>query len=156
MSLRISGSVEAGAAWPHTCPVEVRLRNEGSEPLVVCRRLAIGYRESDGRELFADVHPPGSEEVVSRTKKIYDRDPPPPEDYVPLSPGKELTGSFDLLRWYALPGPGSYELEIFYEGDGRGAPAVEGILRGVHRSGRLTFQLPIASSFACDQPPVSE
>jgi hypothetical protein len=97
-----------GARWPDTCPVSVRLRNAGDAPLVVCRRLAPGYRESDGRELFADVHPPGAADVVSRIKKLYDRDPPAPDDYAALAPGEELEGGFDLLRWYALTGPGAY------------------------------------------------
>jgi hypothetical protein len=139
--LEVSAAVDGDARWPETCPVSVRLRNAGDAPLVVCGRLAPGYREADGRELFADVHPPGSPEVVSRMKKLYDRDPPAPEDYVALGPGEELATAFDLLRWYALPGPGDYELEVFYEGDGRGAPPVEGRLGGVHASPRFPFTL---------------
>ena len=104
--IELRAAVDDDAEWPHTCPVSVRLRNAGDAPLVVCRRLAPGYRESDGRELFADVHPPGSPEVVSRIKKLYDRDPPTPDEYVALAPGEELAGGFDLMRWYALPGPG--------------------------------------------------
>ena len=140
--LELRASVDGDAHWPDTCPVSVRLRNAGDSPVRVCRRLAPGYRESDGRELFADVHPPGASDVVSRIKKLYDRDPPEPEEYVALPPGEELTGAFDLLRWYALPGPGDYELEVFYEGDGRGTPAIEGLARGVHASPRTPFSLP--------------
>jgi hypothetical protein len=140
--LEVSAAVDAGARWPDTCPVSVTLRNNGEAPVVVCRRLAAGYREADGRELFAEVHPPGSDEVVSRMKRIYDRDPPSPDDYGPLAPGEELTAGFDLLRLYALRGPGDYELVAYYEGDGRGAPAVEGVLHGVHASPRVPFTLP--------------
>jgi hypothetical protein len=140
--LEVRAAVDADARWPHTCPVTVWLRNAGDAPLVVCRRLAPGYRETEGRELFADVHPPGSPEVVSRMKKLYDRDPPAPEDYVTLPPGQELASGFDLLRWYALPGPGAFELEVFYEGDGRGTPHVDGVLSGVHASPRVPFTLP--------------
>jgi hypothetical protein len=140
--LELRAAVDGSARWPHTCPVSVVLRNAGDEPLVVCRRLAPGYREADGRELFADVHPPGSPDVLSRMKKIYDRDPPAPEDYVPLPPGEELSTEFDLMRWYALPGPGEYELEVFYEGDGPGTPPVDGIARGVYASPRTPFTLP--------------
>jgi hypothetical protein len=140
--LELQASVDAGAQWPDTCPVSVRLRNASDSPLVVCRRLAPGYRESDGRELFADVHPRDATDVVSRIKKLYERDPPEPEDYVALAPGEELTGAFDLMRWYALPGPGEYELEVFYEADGRGTPDVEGLARGVHASPRTPFTLP--------------
>jgi hypothetical protein len=141
-ALELLASVDGDAEWPYTCPVSVRLRNAGGAPLLVCRRLAPGYREADGRELFADVHPPGADDVVSRIKKLYDRDPPAPEDYVALAPGEELEGGFDLLRWYALPGPGDYELEVFYEGDGRGTPRLEGLAHGVHASPRTPFTLP--------------
>jgi hypothetical protein len=140
--LQVSAAVGAHARWPTTCPVRVRLRNAGPEPLVVCRRLAVGYRRSDGRELFADVFAPGSDEVVSRMTKLYDRDPPSVDDYGPLAPGEELATEFDLLRWYGLPGPGSYDLEVYYEGDGEGTPSVPGVLGGVHSSGRVPFDLP--------------
>ena len=141
-ALELRAAVGDDAEWPHTCPVSVLLRNAGDAPLVVCRRLAPGYRESDGRELFADVHPPGSPEVVSRIKKLYDRDPPSPDEYVALAPGEELAGGFDLMRWYALSGPGDYELEVFYEGDGPGTPDIDGLARGVHASPRTPFTLP--------------
>ena len=141
-ALQVSATVAAGARWPETCQVDVRVRNAGDGPVVVCRRLAPGYAQTDGRELFAAVHPPGADEVVSRVTKLYDRDPPSPDDYGPLAPGEELLGSFDLLRWYAVPGPGAYELEVFYEADGRGTPEVDGVVRGVHGSGRVPFELP--------------
>jgi hypothetical protein len=139
--LLVTASVADGARWPDTCRVDVRVRNAGDATLVVCRRLAPGYAEADGRELYAEVHPPGADDVVSRMTRIYDRDPPSPDEYGPLAPGDELAGSFDLLRWYALPGPGAYELEVFYEADGRGTPHVDGVVRGVHGSGRVAFEL---------------
>ncbi len=105
MSLAVEASVGPDARWPTTIPVHVRIRNDGEAPVRVARRLAVGYRGSDGRELFAEVHPPGSDELVSRQTKLYDRDPAKPEEYVPLAPGEELATDFDLIRWYALPGP---------------------------------------------------
>ena len=140
--LTVLAAVAGDARWPTTARVDVRVRNDGAEPVKVARRLAVGYRETDGRELFAEVHPRGSDEVVSRMTKLYDRDPPVPEEYVALAPGEQLATSFDLLRWYALPGPGDYELEVFYEGDGMLAPMVEGAARGVHGSGRVPLDLP--------------
>jgi hypothetical protein len=139
--LEVTAAVDPAARWPESCPVSVALRNSGEAPVIVCRRLAVGYREADGRELFADVFRPGREGVVSRMTRIYDRDPPSVDDYGPLDPGDELSASFDLLRWYALPGPGDYELVVFYEGDGTGTPPVDGVLPGLHASGRVPFTL---------------
>ena len=127
MSLAVEASVGPDARWPTTIPVHVRIRNDG---------------DPHGRELFAEVHPPGSDELVSRQTKLYDRDPAKPEEYVPLAPGEELATDFDLIRWYALPGPGSYELQVFYEGDGMLAPQVDGAARGIYASGRVPFDLP--------------
>ena len=140
--LQVSAAVVGEPRWPTICEVAVRLRNGGGEPLVVCGRLAVGYRETDGRELFVEVHPPGSDEVVSRMTKLYDRDPPAPEDYVTLAPGEELATTFDVMRWHAIPGPGAYELEVLYDGDAPDAPAVPGAVRGLHGSGRVPFDLP--------------
>ena len=142
MSLQVAAAVVGRPRWPTICEVTVRLRNAGDEPLVVCGRLAVGYRETDGRELFLEVHPPGSDEVVSSMTRLYDRDPPAPEDYVALAPGEELETTFDLMRWHALPGPGAYELEAFYDGDEPGAPAVDGAVGGLHGSRRVAFDLP--------------
>jgi hypothetical protein len=142
VSLTVEASVGPDARWPTTIPVHVRIRNDGDAPVRVARRLAVGYRDADGRELFAEVHPPGSDELVSRQTKLYDRDPAKPEEYVPLAPGEELATDFDLIRWYGLPGPGSYELQVFYEGDGMLAPQVDGAARGVYACGRVPFDLP--------------
>ena len=142
MSLRVEATVGAEARWPTTLPVHVRISNTGDGPVRVAKRLAVGYRDADGRELFAEVHPPGSDELVSQMTKLYDRDPAKPEEYVPLAPGEALETGFDLLRWYGLPGPGRYELEVFYEGDGLLAPQVDGAARGVYASGRVPFDLP--------------
>jgi hypothetical protein len=140
--LEVAAAVGERARWPTTCPVRVRLRNAGDEPLVVCRRLAVGYRASDGREVFADVFAPGSDVVVSEMSKLYDRDPPSLDDYGPLAPGEELETEFDLIRWYALPGPGTYELQVLYEADGEGTPPVPGVVHGIHASPRVPFELP--------------
>lgn len=142
MSLHVTASVAPGARWPTTARVAVRIANAGEQPVKVVGRLAVGYRQSDGRELFAEVHPRGSDEVVSEETRLYDRDPPSPEDYATLQPGEAIETDFDLLRWYALPGPGSYDVEVFYEGDGPRTPRIEGAAQGVHGSGRFPLDLP--------------
>ena len=142
MSLEVSASVVPGARWPTTAKLHVRVANAGAEPVKVARRLAVGYRNSDGRELFAEVHPRGSDEIVGEETRLYDRDPAPAEDYVPLQPGEAIETEFDLLRWIALPGPGAYDVEVFYEGDGPLTPEVEGAARGVFGSGRVPLDLP--------------
>ena len=142
MSLQVEATVGAEARWPTTLPVHVRISNAGDAPRRGAKRLAVGYRATHGRALVAAGPPPGSDELVSRMTKLYDRDPAKPEEYVPLAPGEALQTDFDLLRWYGLPGPGPYELEVFYEGDGLLAPQVDGAARGIYASGRIPFDLP--------------
>jgi hypothetical protein len=116
------------------CRVEVRLTNRGGEPVLINRRLAVGYRDSQARELFAEVYPRLSREVVSRRTKLYEREVASAEDYRWLQPGESDSTSFDLLEWYALPAPGEYELVVFYQADEPLAPRPPGLLTGIYPS----------------------
>jgi hypothetical protein len=116
------------------CPVQVRLTNRGEQPVLINRRLALGYRDSQARELFAEIHPRRSREVVSRRTKLYERESASADDYRWLQPGESASTSFDLLEWYALPAPGEYELVVFYQADEPLAPRPSGLLAGVHES----------------------
>jgi hypothetical protein len=121
--------------------VDVTLTNVSGAPLVVNTRLEPGYRDSSSRELFADVYLAGTDERAARPALDYDRFPPQRSDYAELAPGAALTGSFDLLDWYRLPGPGEYEVVVYYEADESLAPPVDGLLRGVHASERVPFSV---------------
>jgi hypothetical protein len=123
-------------------PVRVSLTNHGSAPVVVNRRLSIGYRDSLARELFVEVYRPGDADVVSGQALLYDRDTSTPDDYVTLEPGDEIAGSFDLVEWYTLPSePGSYDLVVCYQADEPLAAPPPDILPGIHASERIRFEL---------------
>jgi hypothetical protein len=121
--------------------VAVRVTNSGTEPIVVNARLAVGYRESQARELFVEIFKPGSDDVVSQPTQLYQRSFSPPDDYRTLQPGASLASEFDLFDWYALPGPGSYELVVYYTADEPLASPPDNVLRGTHASARVALEV---------------
>lgn len=123
------------------CPVAVAVRNRGAVAVMVCTRLAPGYRNSISRELFADLlqadGSPAEHMVVD-----YDRDLPPPSAYSELAPGDAVCGSFDLFEWYAPVRPGSYRLVLHYQADEPLAARPPGTVAGVHSSAPLELPVP--------------
>jgi hypothetical protein len=121
------------------CLIEVKLTNRTSQPALINRRLAFGYRDSHARELFVEVFRPGSDEVVSKRTKLYERDFSPPDDYVRLPPIQIVSTSFDLFDWYSLPAAGDYEMVVYYQADEPLAVKPVGLLFGIHSSARIAF-----------------
>ena len=52
-------------------------------------------------------------------------------------PAESLTTELDLPYWYRLPGPGDYELVVYYQADEPLALDVPGLVRGTHSSARV-------------------
>lgn len=128
---------------PRSMPatVTVRLTNQQAEPVLINKRLAMGYRNDLNRELFAEVFARGGSEVLSKEERDYQRDRSPATDYVWLQPGESVSTSFDLFRWYTLPGPGEYDLIVNYRADDARGAQPEGLLTGVHSSERVPLDV---------------
>lgn len=91
-------------------PVTVTLINIGPAPVLVNRRMAPGYVDSDSREVYFDV-----DGEYGRRK--YERDAPAPDDFAPLAPGARISAAIDLLGWYRLREPGTYRVVAHYRCD---------------------------------------
>lgn len=140
--LRVEAIVKTQPAYlALPCTVEVTLTNQSSDPVLIVARLAVGYKDSTDRELFADVFQRGAGEVISKHVRLYQRSPPGSQDYVSLAPGQSISTTFDLFRWYRLPGPGEYDLVVSYRADDSPDGYPEGLLTGVHSSGRVPFDV---------------
>lgn len=111
-------------------PVTVTLTNNGSEPVVVNRRLSPGYADSFPRELYFDV-----DADYGRLK--YDRDISTGADYGPLDAGASISARVDLLRWYRITEPGRYRVTAHYQGDEPGSRPPVGVAPGVVSSGTV-------------------
>ncbi|MGH7926544.1 MAG: hypothetical protein ACREQV_01955 [Candidatus Binatia bacterium] len=127
--------------YSYPCKVEVRLTNQSIDAVLINRRLAVGYRDSDARELFAEVFKRESGEVVSEEALLYNRDFSRPEDYLWLAPKESTSTSFDLLEWYCLPGPGEYDLIVYYQADEPLAARPAELLAGTYASERMAFNV---------------
>ncbi len=123
------------------CRVEVSLTNQSAQPVLINRRMAVGYRDSLDREVFAEVFRRGENEVVSQTALLYQRDPSEASDYVGLAPGQMVSNSFDLFEWYRLPAPGEYEAVFSYRADDSPDGQPQGLLGGIHSSARVPLTI---------------
>lgn len=121
--------------------VEVTLTNRSDYPVLMNRRLAVGYLESQARELFVEVFLPESNQNVAIPAQLYQRDFSGPGDYGKLRPGEEVRTTFDLLEWYTIVTPGKYELVVYYQADEPGASPPPGLLKGTWNSLRIAFEI---------------
>jgi hypothetical protein len=114
--------------------IEVRLTNQSPNPVLINRRLAVGYRDSHARELFAEVLNPETREIVSKPAQLYNRNFSSPDDYVWLASGQSVSTTFDLFEWYTLPSAGDFELIVYYQADEPLAAKPPGLLAGTYAS----------------------
>lgn len=115
--------------------VRIVLRNNGSAPVVVAGRLAVGYDTSTDRELYLVITRHGTSKVVGQRTQLYHRAPHPPDDVKTLQPGQMLQERFALGDWYSCP-DGALDIQAVY--DPTGAVAIDPeIARDVITSARV-------------------
>lgn len=115
-------------------PVTVTLINAGSSPVLVNRRMAPGYVDSDSREVYFDVD-------GDYGRRKYERNAPARDDFAPLAPGARISTEIDLLGWYRLREPGSYLLVAHYRCDEEWVDPPPGSLVGVVDSDPVTVRV---------------
>lgn len=121
------------------CLVEVQVTNKSAQPVLLNKRLSVGYRDSQSRELYFEIFGKGSTEDVGKRKLLYERPFASPEDYVWVEPEQSVAANFDLFEWYSLPSIGEYELVAYYQGDEKLAPKPTGLLTGTYCSERIAL-----------------
>jgi len=113
-------------------PVTVTLINAGSSPVLVNRRMAPGYVDSDSREVYFDVD-------GDYGRRKYERNPPAPADFTPLAAGARISTEIDLLGWYRLRGAGAYRVVAHYRCDEEWVDPPAGTFVGVVDSAPVTI-----------------
>lgn len=121
------------------CPIEITIVNQTVEPVMINRRLAIGYSNCLARELFIELRGAKTGSGVSITEVDYQRDFSPSSDYGFLPPGEKVSVSFDLFEWYEPVNPGTYVLVVHYQADEPLADPPLEILRGIYSSNPLNL-----------------
>jgi hypothetical protein len=140
--IRVEAAVKTQPAYlAMPCRVEVTLTNQSAGPVVIVARLAVGYKDSTDRELYAEVFQRGTAQMVSKQARLYQRNPPGPQAYVSLEPGKSVFTTFDLFKWYKLPGPGSYDLVVSYKVDESLPNQPKDFVTGTYSSERVPFDV---------------
>jgi len=94
--------------------MRVKLTNADSFPIAVVGRLAIGYDDSDSREIYAIIRDRRSGQVVGKRAQLYQRESISRNQIKVLPPGGEVETEFNLFEWYDVPG-GDLEMQIVYD-----------------------------------------
>jgi hypothetical protein len=97
--------------------VEVSITNVSPSPVLVNKRLSVGYQASQARELFFKITERASKKNVGKQTVLYERDFSIPSDYIWLKPNEHIDTRLDLFKWYQIPAKGSYEITVCYQAD---------------------------------------
>lgn len=97
--------------------VEVSLENNGQDSVLVNKRMAVGYENSISRELYLKLVRVDQSEKLDNIEYDINRDFSPPSDYQWLQPGETIITNFDLLDYYHITKPGTYQLTAYYQAD---------------------------------------
>lgn len=138
--LLVEVAVPGALARSEPAPVTVTVINDSAEPVVVNRRMAPGYRDSDSRELWAEVRDPDG--VPVETASIdYERDYPGPGDYGELAPGESISTQFDLFHYARPQAAGRYRLVVVYQADEPTPSRPAGVVTGEHASQPVALEV---------------
>jgi len=107
--------------------VTVTLVNEGPNRLLINRRMSPGYSDSFPREIYFVVN-------ADYGKQKYDRSISDSSDYDWLASGDAISTRIDLLAWYRIKEPGTFQLIANYQCDEPGSRFPQGIVRGLTTS----------------------
>ena len=92
----------------------VTLTNMGRAPVVVAGRLAIGYRDSTDREIYAVLSDPSSGREVGTAAQLYHRAPHPAGQLRTLAPDESISTTVRVADWYNHPA-GELDLRVVYD-----------------------------------------
>ncbi|MGB1450263.1 MAG: hypothetical protein ACPG7E_00945 [Marinirhabdus sp.] len=123
--------------------VEVELKNNTADSVLINKRLSIGYEASISREIYFKILDPTTQEPVGHPTEDYDRPPARYGEYGILPPGESVFKVFTVSHWYEIDLPkGRHELTLlgFYQAD---EPYFDkrpkDVINGVFQSKPVTF-----------------
>ena len=122
-------------------PINVIIKNSSKKAVLVNTRLAVGYKNSISRELFAIIEDKKSGKLAEYFEVDIDRDFSIASDYKWFKPNEEIKTVFDLKQYYPLSKAGTYSLILYYESNETHAKYPQDILKGVYESNVLFFNI---------------
>ncbi len=150
MSMRFEG-LEPAYSSGDSIKIKLQFENTGPSPVTLNQRFAPGANHARPalREIFFEVKgPKGSLPFLPKIRI----DEAKPSDLKPLAPGSFVASrEVDLARSFDLSGPGTYEVQAFYES--RSGEEVLKLATGP-RSFRITkVEVGSTKKFACPELP---
>lgn len=93
----------------------VSLHNTGPDPVRVNRRLLLNHPAEieECREVFARIHDGAGAELPFKARLRVNE--LALDDFAVLAPGESVKQTYNLQTYYALPRPGTYSVQAFYE-----------------------------------------
>ncbi len=141
MVLSLTTEIPPGPHKPgRPCLLKVTLTNRSKTRVRINKRLAVGYRDNDSRELFLALTDAQGRRVEHMVVD-YDRDPSAPSDYVWLPPGASISTQFNVFEWYRPKAAGSYRLTAHYQADEPDMDVPPDVFKGVVSSAPARFDV---------------
>jgi hypothetical protein len=140
VTAKIPDEIEAG----QPLPVNVEITNVSDFPVVVNKRLSVGYRNSLSRELFVLVFIAGTHVESGIQKLLYERPFSTGEDYIRLKPDEKIKKEFNLFEWYEMPKAGKYDISVCYQADEDLAYKPDDVVKGVFCAEKKTVNIKAA------------
>jgi hypothetical protein len=138
-TLTVSAATSDSCALGQPCPVRVTVTNGGGAPARINKRLAVGYRDSAAREVFATwerADAPGTAPTL--VTRDYQRDDA--TEYAMLAPGESVSTEFDLWRWYRPTEAGTYRIVFHYQADEKHRGTPPDVIAGVFDAAPITLR----------------
>lgn len=90
------------------------IKNKGSVPVKLVKKLSVGYENTDNRELYLRITKNDSEENIAKNAVFYSREKTNKNDFEWLQPGHTFSTDFLLKEWYEFPDK-PYEIQAVYD-----------------------------------------
>lgn len=92
----------------------VILHNQSKKPVKIVKRLAIGYQDSDAREIYLLMTHKNSNKNIAKRTVLYNRDYATKNDFKWLKPKEEFEIEIDIEKWYVIPND-DFEIQVIYD-----------------------------------------
>lgn len=125
--------------------LKVVMVNSSDAKLLVNKRMAPGYWDSDARELIVDIFTHGTDEQAARPANLYERNMATENDFVWLEKNESVESVVDIREWYDFPMSGNFDIQVTYKTDDVDNKVPNSIpensLKGQFTSDKITIEL---------------
>lgn len=111
------------------------IKNQGSTPIKLIKRLSIGYQQTDNREVYLLITKNDSKDNIAKNAVFYSRKKAAKNDFEWLQPGESFKTDFIIEEWYEFPN-GSFEIQAVYD-PSESLPLDDSLTKGKYYSNKI-------------------